>query len=167
MSDGWTQLWEGVREDFSDLPGLALAARLVIRLLIAAILGGLLGFDREEKGKPAGLRTHMLVALGCAILVATGEYYGMSRSDLSRVVQGIVTGIGFVGAGAILKMTEQGQVRGLTTSASIWMAAAVGVAAGLGKEMSAVLGTVLALVILAVLPKIERRLHGSDHQAFR
>jgi putative Mg2+ transporter-C (MgtC) family protein len=162
VSDVWIQLWEGVREDFSDLPSLALAARLVVRLLVAAILGGLLGFDREEKGKPAGLRTHMLVALGCALLVAMGESYGMASSDLSRVVQGIVTGIGFVGAGAILKMTEEGQVRGLTTSASIWMTAAVGVAAGLGKEVSAVLAAALALIILAVLPRIERHLHPQE-----
>src|SRR5437588_10056356 len=164
MDDWWTQLWQGVREDFADLPSVAVIARLVVRLLIAALLGGLLGFEREEKAKPAGLRTHMLVALGAALFVIVAEQYGMSAGDLSRVIQGILTGIGFIGAGAILKMTDQGQVRVLTTAASIWMATAVGLAAGLGKEASAVLGTVLALVILAILPRIERRLGVREHQ---
>jgi putative Mg2+ transporter-C (MgtC) family protein len=161
----WTELVDGLAEDFSDLPSLKLTVRLVARLLIAAVLGGLLGFEREEKSKPAGLRTHMLVALGSAVFVVIAQQYGMSSADLSRVIQGIVTGIGFIGAGAILKLSEQGQVHGLTTAASIWLAAAVGLAAGLGKTMSAALGTVLALGILAILPKIERWIHGGNRQA--
>jgi putative Mg2+ transporter-C (MgtC) family protein len=159
MGDWWTEVWEDLSADFSDLPSTAQIAQLSVRLLVAAVLGGLLGFEREEKSKPAGLRTHMLVALGTALFVVIAERYDMSRSDLSRVVQGILTGVGFIGAGAIVKMTEEGQVRGLTTAASIWLAAAVGVAAGLGKGASAVVGTALALLILAVLPAIERLLH--------
>src|SRR5262249_42515883 len=130
----------------------------------AAILGGLLGFEREEKGKSAGLRTHMLVTTGAALLVIVAEQYGMSATDLSRVVQGVVTGIGFIGAGAILKMTDEGRVRGLTPAASIWTATAVGLAAGLGKLTLAVLGTVLTLIVLAVLPAIERRLGVHERQ---
>ena len=164
MNDWWTQVWEGVCQDFADLPSLTVATRLIVRLLSAAVLGGLLGFEREERGKAAGLRTHMLVTTGAALLVIVAEQYGASTADLSRIIQGIVTGIGFVGAGAILKMTDQGQVRGLTTAASIWMATAVGLAAGLGKLALAVSGTVLTLIILAVLPVIERRLGVHEDQ---
>jgi putative Mg2+ transporter-C (MgtC) family protein len=120
MNDWWTQIWEGARADFTNLPDLAATTRLIVRLLSAAILGGLLGFERAEKGKPAGLRTHMLVALGAALFVMVAEQYGMATADLSRVIQGILTGIGFIGAGAILKITDQVHVRGLTTRASGW-----------------------------------------------
>ncbi len=158
MSDQWTKLLESLAEDWAALPDIAQVVRLVLRLLLAAFLGGLLGFEREEKGKAAGLRTHMLVALGTALFVLAGEEYGMTTADLSRVIQGILTGVGFIGAGAILKMTQEAQVRGLTTAATIWVAAAVGSAAGLGKAALATLATVLALVILALLPFVERRL---------
>src|SRR5947209_15558451 len=113
----WEGLWEGVSQDFSDLPEAGRVMRLVVRLVIAMVLGGLLGYQREHEGKPAGLRTHMLVALGAALFVHTGELIQMTTADLSRVIQGIVTGIGFLGGGAILKLNEQKQVRGLTTAA--------------------------------------------------
>jgi putative Mg2+ transporter-C (MgtC) family protein len=163
--DNWLiSFWNAVREYLTDVPSLAQLGRLVMRLMLAAILGGLLGFERQHKGKAAGVRTHMLVALGSALFVLVSQQYEMSNADLSRVVQGILTGIGFIGAGAILKMTEQGQVRGLTTAASIWLTAAVGTAAGLGKGFSAIIGTVLALVILAVLPMIESRFEVGEQK---
>jgi putative Mg2+ transporter-C (MgtC) family protein len=170
MGEWWreagSEAWNALAEGFSDLPDLGQFVHLIVRLLVATILGGLLGLERQEKHKPAGLRTHMLVALGAALVVVVSQQYGMGSADLSRVVQGIVTGIGFVGAGAILKLTNEGQVHGLTTAASIWMAAAVGVAAGLGKGFAALLATVLALVILAGLSKLERWL-GIEEQRER
>src|SRR5262245_55866092 len=141
-----------VRADFSDLPGVAEATRVTVRLLLAAILGGALGLQREHAGKAAGLRTHILVALGSALFVLIPEQIGVTPSDLSRVVQGVITGIGFLGAGAILRLNEQGQIYGLTTAAGIWLTAAVGIAAGLGREASAMLATLLAFVVLSVAP---------------
>lgn len=147
--------WQGIAEDFSDLPSKREAVRLGVRLLIAAILGGVLGYERERAGKPAGLRTHMLVALGSALFVVIPQQANMSQADLSRVIQGIVSGIGFLGAGAIVKQASEKDVVGLTTAAGLWLTAGVGVAAGIGRETSAILGTVLAFFILAVLQRGE------------
>jgi putative Mg2+ transporter-C (MgtC) family protein len=144
--------------EFSDIADAAQATRVLLRLLLAAALGGLLGWERGREGKAAGLRTHMLVALGAALVVLVPEQAGMSVADLGRVIQGIVTGIGFLGAGAIIKHADDEQVQGLTTAAGIWMTAAIGVACGLGRELTAVLAAVLALVVLALLPhQAERR----------
>lgn len=159
-SDWLQQVADVLREDFSDVPNLVDATRLVVRLLIAMILGGLLGYEREQVGKEAGLRTHMLVAVGAALFVLIPQQAGMTKGDLSRIIQGLVAGIGFLGAGAILKQSDKGQIKGLTTAAGIWLTAAVGVAAGLGREMSAILGTLLALVILGMLPRFERWIGG-------
>jgi putative Mg2+ transporter-C (MgtC) family protein len=128
--------------------------QIVVRLLLAALLGGLLGFQRERVGKAAGLRTHMLVALGSAVFVLIPYQAGMSLADLSRVLQGVIAGIGFLGAGTILKQQEPEQIHGLTTAAGLWLTSAVGIAAGMGREASAVLGTVLAFIILSLLPRI-------------
>jgi putative Mg2+ transporter-C (MgtC) family protein len=160
METFWQQLCKVLAEDFSDLPDVAEAIRVVLRLLIAALLGGLLGWEREATGKAAGLRTHMLVALGAALFVLVPQRAGMKIEDLSRVIQGIAAGIGFLGAGAILKETEAHRIRGLTTAAGIWLTAAVGLAAGLGRELSAIAGTVLALIILGGLPKVEDWIAG-------
>jgi putative Mg2+ transporter-C (MgtC) family protein len=138
--------------DFSDLAEAANVAKVVVRLLVAAILGGLIGFERENAGKSAGMRTHMLVAMGAAIFVMVPQLLGAEGADISRVVQGLVAGVGFLGAGAI--MNKGDDARGLTTAASIWLTAAVGMAAGLGREALAVVSTLLALVVLAVIPKI-------------
>jgi putative Mg2+ transporter-C (MgtC) family protein len=147
----WDELWQ----DFADLPDLAHFLRVALRLVLAAVLGGVLGFQRERTGKQAGLRTHMLVSLGAALFVSVAERAGMAHADLGRIIQGIVTGIGFIGGGAILKLSEEHQVRGLTTAANIYLAAAVGVAVGLGRLGSAILGTVLALIILVGLRHLE------------
>src|SRR5665647_941543 len=98
--------------------------------LAAAVLGGIIGAQRERVHSAAGFRTHILVAMGAVLLVLGGLEAGFSNPDVSRVVQGIVAGIGFLGAGTILKLADRGEVHGLTTAATIWVTAAVGVAAG-------------------------------------
>ena len=154
MSTLWQEIWEIIRADFSDLPGVTQVTQMTVRLLLAAFCGGLLGLERERAGKEAGMRTHMLVALGAAFFVVIPQQAGVSPGDISRVLQGIITGIGVLGAGTILKLNERGEVRGLTTAAGIWLTAAVGIAAGMGREASALLGTILALVVLSLFPRI-------------
>ena len=155
MEGFWSEVWWAVRADFGDLPGTVAVTQLVLRTVLAAALGGVLGYQRERQGKEAGLRTHMLVALGSAFFVLIPLQAGMSIGDLSRVLQGLIAGIGFLLAGTILKREAKGQIDGLTTAAGLWLTAAVGVAAGLGREASAVLGTGLALIILALLPQVK------------
>ena len=157
MEGFWQQIGSTVQHEFSDLPDLAGFVRITIRLVIAAILGGILGFEREQKGKAAGLRTHMLVALGSALFVLIPQQVGVPDADLTRVLQGLIAGIGFLGAGTILKGNGEEQIKGLTTAAGIWMTAAIGVAAGLGRETTAILSTALTLVILYTIPKIAGR----------
>ena len=131
--------------------------RIVLRLLLAAVLGGILGYERESQGKAAGIRTHMLVAMGAALFVLVPQQGGMEVADMSRVIQGVVAGIGFLGAGAIIKNKSEENVQGLTTAAGVWMTAAIGIACGLGREMTAVLSTLMALVVLALVPKVAER----------
>ena len=154
MSAIWQEVLRGLQADFTDIPGIAEVTQIVVRLLLAALLGGLLGLQRELVGKAAGIRTHMLVAMGSAFFVLIPDQAGMPLVDLSRVIQGVVTGIGFLGAGAILKLSEQKQIHGLTTAAGLWLTAAVGVAAGMGRETSAILGTGMTFIILAFLPRV-------------
>ena len=149
-----------LRSEFSDLPDLAQATRILVRLLMAALLGGVLGYERERHGKAAGVRTHMLVAMGAALFVLVPQQGGMDVADMSRVIQGIVTGVGFLGAGAIIKRHSEEDVQGLTTAAGVWMTAAIGIACGLGRETTAVLSTLLALVVLGLVPKIIDRRQG-------
>jgi putative Mg2+ transporter-C (MgtC) family protein len=148
-------LWE---ELTAGLPDSNHLLRVVIRLCAAILCGGLIGLQRESAGKPAGLRTHALVCLGTAIVIVACFASGMSVDASSRVIQGIVTGIGFIGAGSILKLSEEHAIRGLTTSASIWVTAAVGIAVGLGRLGVALIATFLTLVILAVVGALERRI---------
>jgi len=157
-------LWQGVIEDFSDFPDAGQFIRMAVRLTLAALLGSVLGFERERTGKAAGLRTHMLVSLGAALFVLIPQQAGMALSDLSRVMQGVVSGIGFIGAGAILKQAERHEIKGLTTAAGLWLTAAIGMAAGIGRETSAILGTVLALFILSALQRAGRWLSGNGEQ---
>jgi putative Mg2+ transporter-C (MgtC) family protein len=145
------EVWGTVREEFTDIGDGAGIVRIVVRLLVAVVLGGVLGWERESVGAPAGLRTHMLVSLGSALFVLIPLQAGMRMEDLSRVLQGVTAGIGFLGAGAILKQRDRNDVRGLTTAASIWLTAALGVAAGMGREATALLSTLFALIILAIL----------------
>ena len=148
-------IWQGVLEDLSDVPSAGEVLRIAVRLILAAMLGGVLGVERERSGKSAGLRTHMIVALGAAMFALVPQQAGMTLADMSRVIQGIVAGIGFIGAGAILKHSEANEVHGLTTAAGLWLTAAIGMAAGLGREVTAILGTGLAFGILAFLRRTE------------
>ena len=152
----WQEIGRTVWEEFSDVPDVAQATRIAVRLLLAAILGGVLGVEREQQGKSAGLRTHMLVALGSALFVLIPQQAGVADADLTRVLQGVAAGVGFLGAGTILKGSGPEEVHGLTTAAGIWLTAAIGVAAGLGREATAVLSTLFALLVLSVIPRVVR-----------
>jgi len=149
----------------AGMPDARQLVRMIIRLLAAMLLGAIIGIQREHTGKPAGLRTHMLVALGAALFMLTAAESGMDSADLSRVIQGLATGIGFIGGGAILKLSKEHEIKGLTSAAAIWMTAAVGVAVGLGRLWLAILSMVLTWFILAVVGKIEHRM--SAEQASR
>lgn len=146
----WTQSWITIQQEFSDLGDPANVTRICVRLLVAIVLGALLGYERESAGAAAGLRTHMLVSMGSALFVLVPSQAGMAIEDISRVLQGITAGIGFLGAGAILKLQNE-DIKGLTTAAGIWVTAAVGVAAGMGLEATAVLSALFALIILSVV----------------
>ena len=148
------EIWATIDSEFSDGPELSTTTRITLRLVLAAILGGILGYERERKGRSAGVRTHMLVAVGAALFVIGPIQSGIPIEDMSRVLQGIVQGIGFLGAGAIMVRTAQHQVEGLTTAASIWATAGIGVIAGLGLEATAVLSAAVVLIILAAVPLV-------------
>jgi putative Mg2+ transporter-C (MgtC) family protein len=143
-------------DDLFHLPDVEQMLRVFVRLILAALLGGLLGAERQRAGKAAGLRTHMLVALGAAVFVLFPTEAGMGMADLSRVIQGVATGIGFIGAGTILKRTDTEEIQGLTTAANIWLTAAVGLAVGAGQLWLPIACTLCALVILSVLARYER-----------
>lgn len=149
-------IWTGIAHEFSDLTDLQTATVVGLRLLVASVLGAAIGYERERRGKDAGLRTHILVSLGAAIFVLVAATSNMETADVSRVMQGVVAGIGFLGAGAILKQEDDQHVKGLTTAASIWVAAAVGMAAGYGREATAVASTLIALFVLAIVARFEK-----------
>jgi putative Mg2+ transporter-C (MgtC) family protein len=127
------------------------------RIAAAAVLGGALGMERELKGHWAGLRTHMMVSIGCAIFVIAGlDVAGDNRESVTRVIQGIASGIGFLGAGTILKLDQKQEIKGLTTASSIWLSAALGTAAGLAEYALAAAAALVSLFILGVLGPMEK-----------
>ena len=141
------------------------AGEVALRLFAAAVVGCGIGIDREVRGKPAGMRTHALVALGAAlvtlIVVRVGPPNYEHVDAISRVIQGIIAGVGFLGGGAILKSAES--VHGLTTAASIWFVAAAGAACGTGQWLAAVIGVGFAFLILIgglAAEKVMRRVFG-------
>lgn len=148
-----------------ELPQLEQLVRVTLRLLVAAILGGVLGLQREQHRKPAGLRTHMLVAVGAALFTLFPLEAGMPIADLSRVIQGVAAGIGFLGAGTILKLTDQREITGLTTAAGLWLTAAIGMAIGAGRLWLPIVAVVLALAILSVLGSIEARIEHKSAES--
>ena len=148
-------LWQELTTGFPDRTRLAV---VVIRVIAAVVLGGFLGIERERAGKPAGFRTHMLVCLGTALVVLACTEVKMSLDGLSRVIQGIVTGIGFVGAGSILKLSESREIKGLTTAAGLWMTAIIGISVGLDALGLAVIGTLLTLLVLGLEHVVDSRL---------
>ncbi|MCA3233720.1 MAG: MgtC/SapB family protein, partial [Cupriavidus sp.] len=124
MEGVWGDIYGTLRSEFADVPDIKELTRILLRLTLAVLLGGLIGYEREVSGKPAGLRTHMLVAMGSALFVLVPLQAGVPLTDMSRVLQGLISGIGFLGAGAIIKLNSEEDVRGLTTAASIWTVAA-------------------------------------------
>jgi putative Mg2+ transporter-C (MgtC) family protein len=130
-------------------------AHMLIRMVAAILLGFLVGIQRERVGKPAGARTHMLVSLGTAVVVLSCVGMGMQFDAQSRVIQGIVTGIGFIGAGSILKLNQEREIQGLTTAAGLWMTAAIGIACGGGAIGIAVMAAILTVIVLALAGVIE------------
>jgi putative Mg2+ transporter-C (MgtC) family protein len=150
-----SSIWTTIVLEFSDIPDAAEATRIAVRLAMAILLGAAIGYERERRGKAAGLRTHMLVSLGAAIFVLIPLQSGMEIDDLSRVLQGIIAGIGFLGAGAIIKLSDDREIKGLTTAATIWVAAAIGIAAGVGREATAVVSTLAVLFILVIIGRME------------
>lgn len=138
------------------LPGAYDTTVMIVRLFTALLLGALLGLEREHRGRAAGLKTHMLVSVGSALFVLAPLQMGVSPADVTRVMQGIVSGIGFLGAGAIIRMEKGERVEGLTTAAGIWMTSAIGMAAGMGREMAALITTVFALMVFLIIPRLVR-----------
>jgi putative Mg2+ transporter-C (MgtC) family protein len=151
-----------------SVPETSLVA--ISRLVLAVLLGAAVGVNRELRGKPAGLRTHALVALGAAMLTIIGlaltapqdaERFGAA----SRVLQGLVAGIGFIGGGVILRREESNEVLGLSTAASIWIVAATGVGAGGGLWITSSATALLALAILALGDPLDRWLRARRNEA--
>lgn len=140
-----------------DVPGFL---ETLGKLGLAALLGGMIGWERERAGRPAGIRTHMLIVLGCTLFTELSAQFG-SGTDNSRIAAQIVTGVGFLGAGAIMR--RGGEIRGLTTAASVWISAAIGMAVGVGGEyyLVAVAATVLALLTLGVMDVLTDRAFGN------
>lgn len=141
---------------------------LLVRIVAAMLLGGVLGIERELGRHAAGLRTHMLIAGAAALIVGLGDviaehftqesYRELLRVDPGRLIEAVVAAVGFVGAGAILRRGEGGGVKGLTTASSLLMAAAIGIAAGLGEYVLAFGASLLCVVVLALLTRFERRI---------
>jgi putative Mg2+ transporter-C (MgtC) family protein len=147
----------------STWPEIALLD-IVLRLGAATAIGCALGLNREMHGKPAGMRTHALVALGTALVTLTGMVLAgrdgeFDSNSVSRVIQGVVAGIGFLGGGTILKSETGDQISGLTTAASLWVVACLGIACGVGLWRMALVALALALLVLVAGEKVERVLH--------
>ena len=148
---------------------MATQVNLALRLTVGLVLGALIGFEREMHGQPAGFRTHSLVSTGAALFTIVSAFgYSGPGIDPTRIAAQIVSGIGFIGAGTILQY--RGHIRGLTTAASLWSVAAVGMAAGAGLFVIAGVGTALIIIILTVLDRIEdlaRRRLGLPPEGYR
>lgn len=151
MNEAIAIIGDTINSEFSDLNDLGELMVVVIRLSVAAFLGGLLGLERELRGKTAGIRTHMLVCMGAALFILIPKEAGISDSEMSRVIQGVIAGIGFLCAGTIITGHSAQRASGLTTAAGIWFTAAIGIAVGLGREQTAILCTMLAWLVLYVV----------------
>jgi putative Mg2+ transporter-C (MgtC) family protein len=151
-----------IEELTAGFPDSAELARFLVRLAAATLLGAVIGLQRESVGAAAGLRTHMLVTVGATLFVLAPLSFGMDPEQVSRVIQGVATGIGFIGGGAVLKLAAEREILGLTTAASIWLATAVGVAVGMGRIGLAAIVVALSWAILAILRRFS---HGPAHQA--
>ena len=144
--------------------GLPTYNDIIIRLILSAFLGGVVGLERERHNQPAGFRTHMILCLGASLITLVSIYmaesFGSSRnSDPTRIAAQVVTGVGFLGAGAILRFG--GSIKGLTTAASLWTTAGIGLGIGAGFFYGSLLATLIIIVALAVLDKVEKTFIGS------
>ena len=148
---------ESLNLEVLQYPDMAQLARVGIRLGVAASIGWLLGAERGSLGKAAGARTHMLVAFGAALFVMVPAEIGLDEGDLGRVIQGVATGVGFLGAGTILKRTDQHEITGLTTAATIWLTAALGLAVGAGLVWIALMSGVCAWIVLSLYALSDQR----------
>lgn len=151
----WSEVTHGI-------PDREMAQRMLIRLTVAVICGAIIGLQRSSVGKSAGLRTHILVSAGTCIFILACIGGGFTNDSISRVIQGVVTGIGFLGAGSILKYEAEHQIHGLTTAAGVWMTSAIGVSAALGNVGLAIVSAVIGIVILAYAEKLEFKWHFKD-----
>jgi len=129
---------------------MSLTLDIILRLLLAAVLGAAIGYQRERANKPAGLRTHILIALGSALFTVVSVFGFGDGADPSRVAAGVVAGIGFIGAGVILRGVRGDHIVGLTTAASIWITAAIGLAAGIGMYLIAAIVAAITVIVLMV-----------------
>ena len=142
---------------------MPVATEVATRLVVATLIGSGIGLDREIRHKPAGLKTHALVALGAALIIVVSasltDLLHPDSSVMSRVIQGIIAGVGFLGGGAILKSSEE-MVTGVTTAASIWLVASLGIACGAGEFATALIALAIALVVLVLGNAFESRILG-------
>jgi len=147
---------------FYDLGATDTIVRVFVRLLAAVIAGGLIGFEREEHRHFAGLRTHMLVSMGSALFIIAPQEFGVSEEAVSRVMQGLLAGIGFLGAGTILKLQDVRQVKGLTTAATLWVTAGIGISLGLGLFWPSAIAVALTWLVLLVMRRVEPWIDSLD-----
>ncbi|MDO5654428.1 MAG: MgtC/SapB family protein [Brachymonas sp.] len=161
MQETLAQLWTS---EFADIPSVAEGLRILLRLLMALVLGAVLGYERESQGQSAGLRTHMLVAMGSALFALLPLHMGVGMADMSRVIQGVMAGVGFLCAGTILKQenAEHLRVKGLTTATGLWLTAAIGMACGLGRGITAIISTLLTVGVMGLIPVLFPHLHESN-----
>lgn len=145
--------WEEVFASPGDGPHIM---RVLVRLTVACVLGAAIGMERRQEKKSPGLRTHMLVALGAAMFTLIPVEATMNTADVSRVIQGVAAGIGFLGAGTILKLGDEHRIEGLTSAASVWVTAAIGTAVGAGWLWPAIVGVIWGWVILFIIHRLER-----------
>jgi len=138
---------------------------ILVRLILSAVLGGVIGMERELHRHEAGLRTHILVCMGSSLIMLTSLYVfdiykGINVVDPSRIAAGAITGIGFIGAGAIIRAGMS--VKGLTTAASLWITAAVGLAVGCGFYLAGILASLISVIVLLFLGNVEKKLLGKE-----
>lgn len=135
----------------------------IIPALLAIVCGAIIGIERQFKHKPAGLRTNIMICLGAAVFTLISERMALGSQDsVTRIASGIVTGVGFLGAGAVIQ--DRGGIHGLTTAATIWLVASIGMACGARLYPLAVITTVLALVVLVGLGRVDKYLNRNDEQ---
>jgi putative Mg2+ transporter-C (MgtC) family protein len=154
-------VWHELAAEVGDIESLL---RVTLRLFLAGVLGSIIGLQREHIGQSAGWRTHILVSMAATLFVLAMAESGGTHDDISRVIQGVATGIGFLGAGAILKLSTDIRVKGLTTSASIWLTAGVGVAVGAGRIWLPTIAALLGWSTLALLARLEHHIQGTVYE---